>query len=51
MQLMTVQKRSPRTEHSGLRPQDALKLFSAASPGGPIWKRREMRPIGRKAAP
>jgi hypothetical protein len=34
---MTVQKTRPRTQHSGLRPQAALKLFSTASPGGPIW--------------
>ncbi len=35
--LMTVQKMRPRTQHSGPRPQAALKLFSTASPGGPIW--------------
>jgi hypothetical protein len=34
---MTVQKTRPRTQHSGLRPQAALKLFSTASLGGPIW--------------
>ncbi len=34
---MTVQKTRPRTKHSGPRPQAALKLFSTASPGGPIW--------------
>ena len=34
---MTIQKTRPRTQHSGLRPQAALKLFSTASPGGPFW--------------
>jgi hypothetical protein len=37
---MTAQKTRQRTQHSrhsGLSPQAALKLFSTASSGGPIW--------------
>jgi hypothetical protein len=33
---MTALKTRPRTQDSGLSPQAALKLFSTASPGGPI---------------